>query len=68
MPVRQTTIIKNLKQNIKHIGVGLFNLVEKQDRIGPSANSLSQIPPLIVTHVTGRCSDQTSDGMLFHVF
>ena len=36
MAVGEAAVIQNLEQDVEHVGVGLFDLVEEQDAVGPA--------------------------------
>ena len=66
LPVRQTPIIEELKQYIEHLLVSFFYFIEKNNAVGPATNRLRQVSPLFVTNISGRSSNETGDGVLFH--
>ena len=47
--------------------MGFFELVEEQHRIGIAADPLGEVPPFLVSHVARRRTDETGNGMPFHV-
>ena len=47
--------------------MGLLDLVEQDDRVGPAADRFGQLAALFVADVSGRCTDQPGDGVLLHV-
>jgi hypothetical protein len=59
---------EHLQEHIEDIGVCFFHLVKKNDRVGFAAHGLAELAALLVADVAGRRSDQTGDGVLFHVF
>ena len=66
LAVGQATIIQHLQQDIEDIRMGLFHLIQQQHRVRPAAHRLGQVSTLFIAHVTGRRTDQTSDGVLLH--
>ena len=60
-------MVHNLKQYIKQIRVGFFNLIHQQDRMGVFADAVCQHSALVKSDVAGRCTDQTGDSVLFHI-
>ena len=60
------TVIKNLKKNIKHIGMRLFDLIKQNNRIRATANLLSKLTCLIISNVSGRRSNDSRNRMLLH--
>ena len=50
-----------------HIGVRLFDLIKKHNRIRPAPHSLGKLSALFVTDVPRRRTDQTRRGEFFHV-
>ena len=53
--------------DVEDVGVGLLDLVEQDDRVGPAAHRLGQLAALLVADVAGRRADQPRDGVLLHV-
>ena len=67
LSVRQAPILHNLQQQIKDIGVSLFNFVQQHHAVGLTANGIRQLSTLIVAHIARGRTDQASCGVLFHV-
>ena len=65
--VGQCGAIHHLQQDVEQILMGLLDLIEQQNRVGIFANALDEQPALVVTHITGRGSDQTRHRVLLHV-
>ena len=65
--VGQPAIVEHLQQDVENIRVRLLDLVEEDDSVRAAANSLGQLPALVVADVAGRRADQPRDGMLLHV-
>ncbi len=57
-----------MQEDIEHIGVSLFYLVEEDNGVGLAANSLSKLTALVVSDISGRRSDETADAEFLHVF
>ena len=68
LPVRQASILHNLQQQIKHIGMGFFDFVQQHHAVGLATNSIRQLTTLIVAHIARWCANQASGGVLFHIF
>ena len=64
--IGQVPVLKNLQQNVEHIRVGLFDLIEENDRIRATAHGLSQLAALIEPDIAGRRPDQPRHGVLLH--
>ena len=45
------------------LGVGLLDLVQQHDRVGPAAHGLGQLAALLVADVAGRRPDQPGDAV-----
>src|SRR5699024_2126322 len=60
--VGDAPVVQNLQQDIEHVGVRLFNFIEKHDGIGLSANRFGQLPAFVVSDVSRRRADQTGHG------
>mmetsp|Transcript_25401 Transcript_25401/g.54172 ORF Transcript_25401/g.54172 Transcript_25401/m.54172 type:complete len:242 (-) Transcript_25401:611-1336(-) len=46
----------------------LFHLVEQQDRVRLATNGIRELSSFVVSDVTGWCTQQSCNGVLFHVF
>ena len=68
MAVGNSAVVKHLKQDIEHIRVGFFHLVEQHHGIGLSANGLGKLTALVIAHIAGRRSDKAGYGVFLHVF
>ena len=68
MPIGQAPVVEHLQEHVEDFRMGFFDLVEQQHRIRPPPNRLGQITPLFIADITGRRSDQSGDGVLFHEF
>ncbi len=66
LPVRQPPVIEHLQEDVEHIRMRLFDLVEKHDLVGPAANRFGQHTALVVTDIARRGADQAGNGMLLH--
>ena len=65
--IGNTAIIQNLQKNIEYIRMCLFHFIKKYNRIGLSSYSLCQLTTLLVSYISGRCSDQSGHAELLHV-
>ena len=54
MCICDMTIIQNLKKNIKHIRMSLFNLIKQKDTIWISAYFFTELSALIVSYISRR--------------
>src|SRR5690554_4240384 len=66
--VSEITVIQYLQEHIKHIRVGFFNLIQQDYRIGLSSYFFSQLSTFFIPHVPRRCSYQSTDRELLHIF
>ena len=66
--VGQTAVIENLQHDVPDVGMRLFDFVEQDDGIRPSANAFGEISAFVIPDVSRRSADQSRNGMLFHVF
>ena len=66
--VSDTAIIEYLQQNVEYIRMRFLDLIEQNNRIRFSAHCLGKLTALLVAYVSRRRSDQTGDGVFFHVF
>jgi hypothetical protein len=67
LAVGEATVVEHLQQHVEHVGVGLLDLVEQDDRVGPAAHGLGELTALVVADVAGRCADQPRHRVLLHV-
>ena len=65
--VGQAAVLQDLEQDLQHVGVGLLDLVEEDDRVGPAAHRLGQLAALLVADVARGRADEPRDGELLHV-
>ena len=62
------TVVKDLKQHVKYIGMRFFDFIEEDHGKRLSADCFRQLTALIVSYISGRCSDQAGYGEFLHVF
>ena len=67
LPVRQASVVQHLQQGVENVGMRLFDLVEQDDLIRPSAHAFGKGTTFLVPDIAGRRSDQACDGVLLHV-
>ena len=71
LAVGQPAVVEHLEQDVEHVAVGLLDLVEEHDRVGPAADRLGEPAPFLVADVAGRSADQAGDvvplAVLAHV-
>ena len=65
--VGQAAIVEHLQEHVEDVRVGLLDLVEEHDRIGPAAHGLGELAALVEADVARRRADQAGHGVLFHV-
>ena len=67
LAVGQAAVVHHLQQRVEDVRVGLLDLVEQDDAVGPAAHGLGELAALVVADVAGRRADQAADGVLLHV-
>ena len=71
LAVGEPAVVEHLQQDVEDLGVGLLDLVEEHDGVGPAADRLGELAALVVADVAGRGTDQARDrvllGVLAHV-
>ena len=65
--VGQDRVVHYLKQDVEHVGVRFFDLVEQEHRVRVLAHVFDQLAALVVAHVARRRADQARHRVLFHV-
>ena len=68
LSISQAAIVQHLQQDVEHIGMCLFHLIEQQHRIGFAPHRLGQVAALLVTHITWGRTYQTGHRVFFHEF
>ena len=67
LAVGQTTVIEHLQQDVEDVAVCFLDLVEQDDGVWAASNRLGQLATLVIADVAGRRTDETRDGVAFHV-
>ncbi len=67
LAVRDPAVVQDLQQNIEHVRVGLFHLVEQNHGIGFSPHRLGELAPLVVAYVSRGRADEPGDGEFLHI-
>jgi hypothetical protein len=57
-----------LQQDIEHIRMSLFHLIQQQYGVRPASNGLGQLAAFFVADVSGRGADQSGNAVTFHEF
>ena len=65
--IGKSSVINELQEDVEDVRVGLFDLVEEDDGVGPAAHRLGQLPTLIEADVARRRADQPRHSVLLHV-
>jgi hypothetical protein len=63
--VRESAVVEDLQQDVEDIRVGLLDLVEEQDRVGPAPDLLGQLAGLLVADVPRRSANEAGDRVSF---
>jgi hypothetical protein len=45
LAVGEATVVEDLQEDVEDVGVGLLDLVEEHDAVGPASHRLGQMPP-----------------------
>ena len=59
-------VVQNLQQHVEHVGMGLFDLVEENHRIGFAADFLGELARLVIAHIAGRRTDEPRHRVFLH--
>ena len=65
--VGDTPVVEYLEQDVEHIRVRLFDLVEQHHAVGLAPHGLGELSALVVADVSGRRADETRHGEFLHV-
>ena len=64
--VGDASVVEDLEQDVQHIRVRLFDLVEKHDAVGLAADLLGELSGLVIPDVARRGTDDARNAVLFH--
>ena len=67
LAVGEPALVEELEENIEDVGVGLFNLVKEQHRVGPPPNGFGELAAFIVADITWRGTDHPCHRVFLHV-
>src|SRR6266571_558258 len=65
--VGQDAVVQHLEQDIEHVRVRFFNLVQQHDRIGLAPDLLGELAALLIPHIARGRSHQPGDREFLHV-
>src|SRR5690606_32135394 len=65
--VSQDTIIEHLQQDVEHIRVRLFNLVQEHDGVRFTSHLFSELSTFFISDIARRGTDESRHGELLHV-
>ena len=68
LAVGKLSILQNLKQDVKHVRMRLFNFIEQDDRIRFSAHLFGELAALVIADIARRRTDHARHTVLLHVF
>ena len=60
-------LVQDLQQDIHHIGMGLFDLIEQHHAVRAAADLFGQLTRLLVAHIARRGTDHAGHSVLFHI-
>ena len=66
--ILEAAVLQNLQQQVEHVGVSLFHLVEQHHRVGPAADQVGELAALLKADIAGRGADHPRHRVLFHIF
>ncbi len=63
MAIGQAAVVQHLEQQVKHLRVGLLDLVEEHHAVGAPPHGLGELAALLVAHVARRRPDHAGHGV-----
>jgi len=66
LAVRESAVVENLQQHVKHVRMGFLDLVKEDDAVGTAPHSFREVAAFVVTHISGRSTYQPGNRVLFH--
>ncbi len=66
--VGEAAFVKHLKEEVEHIGVGLFDFVEENHGVGTAAHLLGELAAFVITDISRRRADEARHSEFLHVF
>ena len=67
LAVREAAVVEHLQEDGPDVGMGLLDLVEEDDGVGPAAHGFRELAALVVADVAGRRPDHAGDRVLLLV-
>ena len=68
LAVREASVVQHLKEDVEHVAVGLLDLVEQDNLVGPPADGLGEYAAFFIANIARRSADQPRHSMLLHEF
>src|SRR5580693_2616250 len=65
--VGEAALVEDLEERLEHVAVGLLDLVEQDDLVGPPPDRLGELPAGLVADVAGRGADEPRDRVRLRV-
>ena len=66
--IGQLAMVHHLQQDVEHVRMGLFDLIQQQHAMGMLVDAIGQQTALIEPDIPRRCADQTGHRVFLHVF
>ena len=66
LAVGQAAVVEHLQQDVEDVAVGLLDLVEQHDLVGPAPDRFGQHAAFLIADIARRSADQPGDRMLLH--
>ena len=60
-------LVQNLQQNVHHVRVCLFDLIEQHHTVGAAAHLLGELTGFLIAHIARRRADHAGHRIFFHV-
>ena len=64
--VAQAAVVEHLQEDVEDVAMGLLDLVQEDDGVGPPADGLGQHAALFVADIARRGADQAAHGVPLH--
>ncbi len=66
--IRQAAFVQQLEQDVEDIRMCLLHFIQQDDGVRLAADCFRQLAALLMSDISRRCTDESGDGMPFHVF
>ena len=64
--IGQVAIVEDLEEHVEDLGVGLLDLVQKDEAVGLATYGVGELASVVVAHIARRRADEARDVVALH--